>query len=98
MPPERFCEGITGFGFTTNPMSSRAGGTDFPGSKCETHPPERREKGVLMRASYLFTSESGSEGHPDKVFDPISGEIVDLVYPGGPKAGLDPLAIRAPPP
>jgi S-adenosylmethionine synthetase len=31
-----------------------------------------------MRASYLFTSESVSEGHPDKVADQISDSIVDL--------------------
>src|SRR5258705_7784963 len=48
-----------------------------------------------MRASYLFTSESVSEGHPDKVCDRISDEIVDLFYREGPKAGIDPWAIRA---
>ena len=48
-----------------------------------------------MRASYLFTSESVSEGHPDKVCDRISDEIVDLFFREGPKAGVDPWAIRA---
>ncbi len=48
-----------------------------------------------MRESYLFTSESVSEGHPDKVCDRISDEIVDLFYREGPKAGIDPWAIRA---
>src|SRR5471032_2182551 len=48
-----------------------------------------------MRASYLFTSESVSEGHPDKVCDRISDEIVDLFFREGPKAGIDPWAIRA---
>ncbi|WP_035674446.1 methionine adenosyltransferase [Bradyrhizobium liaoningense] len=48
-----------------------------------------------MRASYLFTSESVSEGHPDKVCDRISDEIVDLFYREGPKAGIDPWDIRA---
>ncbi|KYG24632.1 S-adenosylmethionine synthetase [Bradyrhizobium sp. AT1] len=48
-----------------------------------------------MRASYLFTSESVSEGHPDKVCDRISDEIVDLFYREGPKAGIDPWQIRA---
>ena len=33
-----------------------------------------------MRQNYIFTSESVSEGHPDKVCDRISDEIVDLVY------------------
>jgi S-adenosylmethionine synthetase len=31
-----------------------------------------------MRSEYLFTSESVSEGHPDKVADQISDAIVDL--------------------
>ena len=31
-----------------------------------------------MRNSYLFTSESVSEGHPDKVADQISDAVVDL--------------------
>ena len=33
-----------------------------------------------MRQNYLFTSESVAEGHPDKVCDRISDEIVDLAY------------------
>ncbi len=49
----------------------------------------------MARQSYLFTSESVSEGHPDKVCDRISDEIVDLFYREGPKAGVDPWAIRA---
>ena len=34
----------------------------------------------MTRSSYLFTSESVSEGHPDKVADRISDEIVDLFF------------------
>ena len=34
---------------------------------------------TVSRKSYLFTSESVSEGHPDKVCDRISDEVVDLV-------------------
>jgi len=49
----------------------------------------------VARKSYLFTSESVSEGHPDKVCDRISDEIVDLFYREGAKAGIDPWAIRA---
>ena len=30
-----------------------------------------------MRNSYLFTSKSVSEGHPDKVADQISDALVD---------------------
>ena len=49
----------------------------------------------MARTSYLFTSESVSEGHPDKVCDRISDEIVDLFYREGAKAGIDPWVIRA---
>ncbi|MCB2051066.1 MAG: methionine adenosyltransferase, partial [Novosphingobium sp.] len=36
--------------------------------------------------SYLFTSESVSEGHPDKVSDQISDAIVDLFLSRDPEA------------
>ncbi|MFT6473334.1 methionine adenosyltransferase [Qipengyuania profunda] len=39
-----------------------------------------------MRASFLFTSESVSEGHPDKVSDQISDAIVDLMLAKDPEA------------
>src|SRR4051812_34707977 len=39
-----------------------------------------------MRKSYLFTSESVSEGHPDKVADQISDTVVDAFL------GADPYA------
>jgi S-adenosylmethionine synthetase len=39
-----------------------------------------------MRSSYLFTSESVSEGHPDKVADQISDSIVDLFLTKDPEA------------
>ena len=48
----------------------------------------------MARANYLFTSESVSEGHPDKVCDRISDEVVDLFFSEGAKAGLDPYGIR----
>ena len=34
-------------------------------------------RGIPMRANYLFTSESVSEGHPDKVADQISDALID---------------------
>ncbi|VAW01050.1 S-adenosylmethionine synthetase [hydrothermal vent metagenome] len=40
----------------------------------------------MSRQNYIFTSESVSEGHPDKVCDRISDEVVDLFI------GKDPLA------
>ncbi|MBM3575320.1 MAG: methionine adenosyltransferase [Methylocystis sp.] len=48
----------------------------------------------MTRKNYLFTSESVSEGHPDKVSDRISDEIVDEFFREGVKAGIDPYAIR----
>jgi S-adenosylmethionine synthetase len=48
----------------------------------------------VARQNYLFTSESVSEGHPDKVSDRISDEIVDLYFREGAKAGIDPYQIR----
>jgi S-adenosylmethionine synthetase len=48
----------------------------------------------VARSSYLFTSESVSEGHPDKVCDRISDEIVDLVFKEAKKAGMDPANVR----
>ena len=48
----------------------------------------------MARSSYLFTSESVSEGHPDKVCDRISDEIVDLIFREARKAGMDPANVR----
>ncbi|MGN6488818.1 MAG: methionine adenosyltransferase domain-containing protein, partial [Devosia sp.] len=49
---------------------------------------------AVARSSYLFTSESVSEGHPDKVCDRISDEIVDLVFREARKSGMDPAKVR----
>ncbi len=48
----------------------------------------------MARQNYLFTSESVSEGHPDKVCDRISDEIVDLVYREAKKTGMNPWDVR----
>ena len=48
----------------------------------------------MTRKNYLFTSESVSEGHPDKVCDRISDEIVDEFFREGARAGVDPYQIR----
>jgi S-adenosylmethionine synthetase len=49
----------------------------------------------VARQSFLFTSESVSEGHPDKVCDRISDEVVDAFFRDGIQEGLDPWQIRA---
>ncbi|TIT34224.1 MAG: methionine adenosyltransferase, partial [Mesorhizobium sp.] len=48
----------------------------------------------MTRLNYFFTSESVAEGHPDKVCDRISDEIVDLVYREAKKTGMDPWKVR----
>ncbi|WP_448953915.1 methionine adenosyltransferase [Labrys neptuniae] len=48
----------------------------------------------MSRSDYLFTSESVAEGHPDKVCDRISDEIVDLFYREAAKTGMDPSQVR----
>nr|WP_207771642.1 methionine adenosyltransferase [Arthrobacter sp. TPD3018] len=42
----------------------------------------------MMRGNYIFTSESVSEGHPDKVADQISDTIVDLFLSKDPEARI----------
>ena len=48
----------------------------------------------MARKSYIFTSESVSEGHPDKVCDRISDEIVDLFFREAIAEGMDPSQVR----
>ena len=48
----------------------------------------------MARSSYLFTSESVSEGHPDKVSDRISDEIVDLFFTRAAEEDMDPWSVR----
>jgi S-adenosylmethionine synthetase len=43
---------------------------------------------ALARSSYLFTSESVSEGHPDKVADQISDAILDAFLANDLKLGI----------
>ncbi len=40
----------------------------------------------MSKSSYLFTSESVSEGHPDKVCDRISDAVVDAFLTGDPQS------------
>jgi S-adenosylmethionine synthetase len=48
----------------------------------------------MARKNYLFTSESVSEGHPDKVCDRISDEVVDLFFREALAEGMDPWSVR----
>ena len=40
----------------------------------------------MLKADYLFTSESVSEGHPDKVCDQISDAILDTYLSADPNS------------
>jgi S-adenosylmethionine synthetase len=51
-------------------------------------------RAAVARRNFQFTSESVSEGHPDKVCDRISDEVVDLFYREAETAGVDPRQIR----
>ncbi len=48
----------------------------------------------MSRQYFEFTSESVSEGHPDKVSDRISDEIVDLFFEESVKDGMSPWDVR----
>lgn len=48
----------------------------------------------MARKNFIFTSESVSEGHPDKVSDRISDEVVDLFFREALAEGMDPWAVR----
>ncbi len=48
----------------------------------------------MTRSDFIFTSESVSEGHPDKVCDRVSDEIVDLFFRKAEAAGMDPWDVR----
>ena len=40
----------------------------------------REMKGEKIMARHLFTSESVTEGHPDKVCDQISDAVLDAIF------------------
>jgi S-adenosylmethionine synthetase len=48
----------------------------------------------VSRKNFLFTSESVSEGHPDKVCDRISDEVVDSFFRISAEQGFDPSQVR----
>ena len=45
-------------------------------------------------SEFLFTSESVSEGHPDKVCDRVSDEVVDLYFRAALEGAFDPAKVR----
>jgi len=49
---------------------------------------QRHERELRVHTNYLFTSESVSEGHPDKVCDQISDAILDAFLENDVKLGI----------
>ena len=48
----------------------------------------------VKRSNFTFTSESVSEGHPDKVCDRISDEVVDLFFREAEASGMPASDVR----
>lgn len=46
--------------------------------------PVNKKRKELMKSSYLFSSESVTEGHPDKVADQVSDAVLDACLRGDP--------------
>src|SRR4051794_13097163 len=64
------------------PSPHRGGRGPFTTISFTTHP----RNVTVRRSSYLFTSESVSEGHPDKICDRISDAVVDAHLGAMPEA------------
>ena len=47
-----------------------------------------------MSNDFLFTSESVSEGHPDKVADQISDAILDAIFAQDPRSRVAPQVVH----
>src|SRR5438045_9079886 len=43
-------------------------------------------QGIAMKKTFLFTSESVSEGHPDKIADQVSDAVLDALLEKDPLA------------
>ena len=56
--------------------------SDFPGIFflfCPENDKERKTKGDFLMSRHFFTSESVTEGHPDKICDQISDAVLDEI-------------------
>ncbi len=88
-------------GLGTKGLGTKGLGTKGLGAKARSYKEcarlgEVQGEGTVSRQSYLFTSESVSEGHPDKICDQISDAIVDVFLEADPDArvALETLATR----
>ena len=76
--PPRFAVETRGFSLPTGNIVQRAGGNRRAAS-------QKSEKEHTMARHYLFTSESVTEGHPDKICDQISDAVLDAIMAQDPQ-------------
>ena len=72
----------------SGPLGHTAPAWHKAGTAAARHPifPRQEEKSMRDKGEYLFTSESVSEGHPDKVADRISDTVLDTFLAADPQA------------
>ncbi|GJL84666.1 MAG: S-adenosylmethionine synthase 2 [Micavibrio sp.] len=58
----------------------------MPGQAMQKQQPQSQEQAQHDLKDYIFTSESVSEGHPDKVCDRVSDAVVDLYLAADPQS------------
>src|SRR5690606_10210025 len=66
--------------------SRRVGGATQPSNPAGPSSVTTGRTAVAQNSDFLFTSESVSEGHPDKVADQISDAILDAIFTEDPNA------------
>src|SRR5574337_614625 len=67
---------------STNPAKAFAAPPGKPARQRDAKP----DWSIPMANDFLFTSESVSEGHPDKVADQISDAILDAIFKDDPRS------------
>ena len=72
-------------GFSLPPTGRSAGRKRPSAREKQARRPLRAEKEHTMARHYLFTSESVTEGHPDKICDQISDAVLDAILEQDPQ-------------
>src|SRR5262245_66175015 len=72
------------------PLANRASGRGSGQSRvipsAANYPPRNSMTSIVDSSQYLFTSESVTEGHPDKLCDQVSDAILDAFIRADPEA------------
>ncbi|HRP29932.1 MAG TPA: S-adenosylmethionine synthetase N-terminal domain-containing protein, partial [Burkholderiaceae bacterium] len=76
------CRAMAGRPGSTNPAKAFADSEGKPDRQRDLKP----DRSIPMANDFLFTSESVSEGHPDKVADQISDAILDAIFAQDPRS------------